>query len=104
MKPHQYPDAMAKYKVIYDREACIGAFACTAAAPEFWEYAKDNRADLKGGTVNRDTGKWERLIDEADYDDMQAAAEACPVLAIKIEKVDDGFPKGHSIGDWKDQC
>ena len=94
---------MAKYKVIYDREACIGAFACTAAAPDFWIYADDNRADLKDAKFNKETGKWERIIGEEDYDDNQVAAEACPVLAIKIEKVEDEKKgaKPARMGDWK---
>jgi ferredoxin len=80
---------MAKYKVVYDREACIGAFACAAAAPDFWLFSEDGKADLKTATYNAQTKKWELIIDEADYDDNQAAAEACPVFAIKVEKIED---------------
>lgn len=93
---------MAKYKVIYDREACIGAFACTAAAPEFWAFNEDGKADLKGATFNAHTKQWELIIyEESDFDDNQAAAETCPVFAIKIEKMSDEHYKGHDIGDWK---
>jgi ferredoxin len=80
---------MAKYKIIYDREACIGAFACAAASPDFWLFADDGKADLATATYNKETKKWERIISEEEYDDNQAAAEACPVYVIKIVKVDD---------------
>jgi ferredoxin len=94
---------MPKYKVIYDREACIGSFACAAAAPDFWEYNEDGKADFKGATFNKVTKRWERIIEESqDYDDNQAAAEACPVYAIIIEKLgEDDSPKV-DVGDWKD--
>jgi ferredoxin len=75
-----------QYKIIYDREACIGAFACVAAAPNFWVFNEDGKADFKGATFNAETRKWELIIDEADFEDNKAAAEVCPVLAITIEK------------------
>ena len=40
---------MVKYKIVYDRDACIGAYACTPYAPELWLMnSEDNKADLKG--------------------------------------------------------
>ena len=80
---------MAKYKIIYDRDSCIGAFACAAVAPEVWIFADDGKADMKSATYNKETKRWELIISEAEYDDNQAAAEACPVYAIKIVKIDD---------------
>jgi ferredoxin len=93
---------MAKYKVIYDREACIGAFACSAAAPEFWIFNEDGKADLKNATFNQETRQWELIVtEESDFDDNQAAAETCPVFAIKIEKLGDDTDERHDMGDWK---
>ncbi|HIH24699.1 TPA: hypothetical protein HA251_06725 [Candidatus Woesearchaeota archaeon] len=89
-----------KYKIIYDREACIGAFACAAAAPDMWLFADDGKADLKTATFNPATKKWELIIDEADYDDNQAAAEACPVYVIKIVKIDEN---GNEIEEKKEE-
>lgn len=81
---------MKKYKIIYDREACIGAFACSAAAPDFWAFNEDGKADFKGASYNSKTKRWELMVDnEQDYDDNQAAAESCPVFAIKIEHIDE---------------
>jgi ferredoxin len=78
---------MPKYKIIYDREVCIGAFACSAAAPDFWLFNEDGKADLKSATFNPETKKWEMIIEQKDYEDNKAAAEACPVYAIVIEEI-----------------
>jgi len=92
---------MSKYKIIYDREACIGSFACAAAASDFWVYNEDGKADFKGATYNALTKRWELIIDEEDHDDNQAAAEVCPVFAIVIEKLPDTDDKTPHMGDWK---
>jgi ferredoxin len=91
---------MAKYKIIYDRDVCIGAYACAAASPDLWLFADDGKADLKGAVLNEATKKWEIIVDEADFDDSQAAMESCPVYAIKIVKLDD---KGNEIPVEKDE-
>lgn len=92
---------MTRYKIIYDRDACIGAFACSAAAPDFWLFNEDGKADLKNATYNKETKRWELIVEhEQDFDDNQAAAESCPVFAIKIEKLDDEM-REHNMGDWK---
>jgi ferredoxin len=95
---------MSKYKVIYDRDACIGSFACSAAAHDFWLYTEDNKATLRNATFNKETGRWELIIEEADFDDNQAAAEVCPVFAIKIEEVPcDPMQEPEDQGDWKSE-
>jgi ferredoxin len=80
---------MARYKVIYDREGCIGAFACAAAAPDFWKYEDDGKATLAQAAYNAETKRWELLIDEKDLEENQAAADVCPVQVIVIEKVEE---------------
>ena len=82
---------MGKYIVEYDRPNCIGAGACTAASPKFWKmnYDKDNKADLIGGTPREDN--FEVIeIDEADFEEMKASAEICPVNVIHIKKKETG--------------
>ena len=79
---------MAKYKIIFDQETCIGVLACSAAAAKFW-IPKDKKVDLKGATYNTKTKKYELVIDEKDFAVNQEAADVCPVEAIKIEKIDD---------------
>lgn len=83
---------MRKYKIIYDREGCIGAAACAAVMPETWEIDADGKANLLGGTKNDETDKWELIFDEEILGDKfeevfekhRDAAESCPVQVIKI--------------------
>lgn len=65
---------MAKFKIIYEREGCIGAGACVAVAPDTWKMDDD--------------GKATQLVHEFDEKDLQKnldAAKACPVMVIHIE-------------------
>lgn len=77
-----------KYRVIFDREVCIGALACNAVDESVWALADDNKVDLVGGT-KRDDGKWEIIIDEEQLGKQKEAADSCPVFAIKIEEVEE---------------
>ncbi len=80
-----------KYKIIYDRNICIGAAACETAAAKFWEIDKeDGKANLKEGQ-KFDHEKFELIIDEADLKIAQDSSEVCPVAGcIKIVEVEDG--------------
>ena len=87
---------MATFKIIYDREGCIGAGVCAAVADKFWKMVDDGKADLVGGVKNAE-GKWELEIDEKDLDINKQAAEGCPALVIHLINKDTGekvFPKG----------
>ncbi len=90
---------MARYKVIYDRDGCIGAFACAAAAPDFWKYDEDGKATLEAATYNPETKRWELLIDEKDLSENQAAADVCPVQVIVIEKVEEQEEEKGEVGE-----
>jgi len=76
---------MAKVKIEYDVEKCIGAAACAAACPEYWEMLDTGKAHLKGSTRDGDIETLE--IDEEGCN--REAAEACPVAAIIITEIDD---------------
>jgi ferredoxin len=80
---------MVKYKVIFDKEACIGALACVAVADDVWTDDNEGKVDLKDATFNEETQKWELIIDEKDLEKHTEAAEVCPVLAIVIEKIEE---------------
>lgn len=73
-----------KYKVVYTRKECIGAAACTAVAPKFWEIVADGKADLLGSVSKENNDVQELEIDEEDLEVMKSAAEACPVTIIHI--------------------
>ena len=85
---------MAKIKILYDREGCIGAGVCAAIADKVWVMNDDGKADLIGGKQDED-GKWILEIDEADLDVNKQAAEGCPALVIHLleENGEKIFPK-----------
>ena len=80
---------MAKYKIEFDRELCIGALACTAVAEKFWPRAEDGKVDLSNATFNEQTKKWELIIKENDFEINKEAADVCPVDAIVIKKIEE---------------
>ncbi len=79
-----------EYKIIYDRNNCIGAFSCVVVGPKFWEVNADNKADLKNGIFNKETGFYELIVEADDYKMALESAEVCPVKVIKIEKIENG--------------
>jgi ferredoxin len=81
-----------KYKVILDRNLCIGAAACEIAAPNLWEIDKeDGKANLKGGSkVDGKHETFEIIIDEKDYKVAKDSAEVCPVAGcIKVVEIEE---------------
>ena len=82
-------NTVAKYKIEFDREACIGAAACVVSAPDFWKIVDDGKANLlQGATFNEQTKKWELVIEEKDYHPNLEAEQGCPVMAIKVTKIE----------------
>ena len=75
---------MAKFKVIFDREACIGALACAAVADKLYLQSDDGKVDLAGATFNEETKKFELVIEANILEVNKEAADACPVHAIEI--------------------
>lgn len=81
---------MARYKIEFDRTNCIGALACHAIAENFWVRAEDGLVDLANATLNKETGKWELIIDEKDLQINKESADVCPVAVISITKLEEG--------------
>ncbi len=80
-----------KYLVEYDRGGCISAAVCVAMNPKYWELdLEDGKANLKGSSLNKETGMWELTISEDDFPDMKNAAEGCPVIIIHIKNLETG--------------
>lgn len=80
---------MAQYKIIFDREVCIGALACAASSPDFWLRGEDGKAELKNATYNKETDKWELIINEKNLPTNKEAESVCPVAAIKVIKLEE---------------
>ena len=62
---------MAKYKVLVDKEKCIGCGACESVCGEVF-YIKDGKAHVKAGAGN------------TDKECVKEAKESCPVDAISV--------------------
>ena len=78
-----------KYKVVYDRQNCIGAGACVIAyAERFTMNKEDDKADLIGGVKKGENFEIEFTLRELE--EFKAAAQVCPVVVIKIFDVETG--------------
>lgn len=64
----------AGMKIVVDRKLCIGAAPCVAVAPGVFQLDEE---EGKAYIMDPDT---------ADEETIKMAAEACPVLAIKLYK------------------
>ncbi len=63
-----------RYKIVYDREGCIGAGACVAANAKNWFMEADNKANFKK----------EEISSEQELEENLTAAKVCPVNVIHI--------------------
>ncbi len=79
---------MPTYKIIYNRKDCIGAAACVAMSEKYWRMNNDNKADLKSGILNQETGFYELEISEENLNEALESARVCPVEVIMIEKIE----------------
>ena len=75
---------MAKYKIVYDRPGCIGAFCCVALFPEYWINGIEGKAELAGGKQEGNNIVLEVELNAEEFEKMKAAAESCPVNVIHI--------------------
>lgn len=81
-----------RYKIVYDREGCIGAAACVAAYPERWSLVDDGKADIigDGATKNDDNTQQELEFSEEEFQKMMDAAQSCPVNVIHVVDLESG--------------
>ena len=82
---------MTKYRIEYDKKGCIGAAACVAAAPNFWDILNgDTKAVLKGSRQEGDDIWILEIENPDDFEANLAAAQVCPVNVIHITNLDTG--------------
>ncbi len=86
---------VSKYKIVHDRDICIGCAACASVCPNYWSMNSDGKSDVKGATKTGNGGEEVVGSNEApltaDYDCNKEAADSCPVNCIHIHEVrDDG--------------
>ncbi len=77
---------MPKYKIIFDKNKCIGALNCIQAAPEFWVEDGKGKVNLVNA---KELGNniFELEIDEKDAQKNKLAAKLCTPKAIKVEEI-----------------
>ncbi len=74
----------AKYKIVYDRDICIGAASCVAVNPDRWQLDPQNKAILSEGKQTDKPNIFEREIDDSTFQADLDAAKSCPVNCIHI--------------------
>lgn len=79
---------MARYKIVFDRSACIGAAACVAAKPDSWVMQDDGKPNLVGSSG--DESKQELVIEESELQQHLEAARVCPVIVIHVYNLETG--------------
>ena len=65
-----------KYRIVQERDKCIGCGACVSVCPENWMMAEDSKARPK-----------KIGLTEKEYKCNKLAEEACPVSIIHIKKL-----------------
>ena len=74
---------MSKYRIIQQREKCIGCNACMEAAPARWRMSKqDGKCTLVGSVQKRDF--YSVVVDEFELTENKLAMKNCPVNIIQI--------------------
>lgn len=72
-----------RYRIIQQRQKCIGCNACIEAAPNRWRISRnDGKCTLVGGVDKR--GFHSTLVEEHEYEDNVKAAKNCPVHIIQV--------------------
>ncbi len=87
-----------KYRIIHDRDICIGCSACASVCPKYWIMENDGRSSIVGH-VKTGNGQEEILGNRKepltqDFEGNMDAAESCPVNCIHLKEVnEDGSEK-----------
>ena len=82
-----------KYKIVHDRDICIGCSACASVCPKYWVMEKDGKSSIVG---HKKTGNGEEEILGSnnsplteDFEGNMEAAESCPVNCIHIVEINE---------------
>jgi ferredoxin len=69
-----------EYKIIHDRNVCIGCGTCAATCQDFWDMNKDGKSTLKNAKKNG--SNFELQVNDLACN--KDAAGVCPVNCIHI--------------------
>ncbi len=76
-----------KYKIVHDRDICIGCAACASVCPKYWVMESDGKSNIIGA---RKTGRGEEETIgplDVDFQSNMEAAESCPVNCIHVLEI-----------------
>jgi len=81
---------LVKYRVTVDRVKCIACGVAPALCPDVFELGSDNGKTrvVDRYSVSTDLSVSVGEVPEELYDCVRSAAEACPVGAIAVERVE----------------
>jgi ferredoxin len=84
-----------RFKV--EKDLCIPAMACIVAEPDLYQLDDDGKAEVKEGITLENIafltkdGEWVSVeTNETGLERIAESARVCPVLAIIVEKEEDG--------------
>lgn len=87
---------VSKYKIVHEREECIGCGACASVNPTYWEMKNDGKSSIIGGK-STGNGEEETITLEKDFESNNDAAESCPVNCIHIFEITKDKPENKII-------
>ena len=76
-----------KFKIIFEKDKCIGAAACNSVSDSWLYNDEENKSNLIGGKFNNENNTYELEISDKEFDRDLNAARLCPVKAIHIEEI-----------------
>jgi ferredoxin len=74
------------FRIIYNRNECIGAGVCASISKDLWSMDGEGRATLKGAT-ERSSGVFVLELDDIKRKLEDSVCGSCPAGCIKVEKV-----------------
>ena len=77
---------MTKFRIVLDREACIGCGACSNICPSYWRLDNDKATIIGGRRFSKEGREFEVLETEVLDCDKDVVA-VCPTGAIRIEEL-----------------
>jgi ferredoxin len=78
---------MARYKIEFDSNICIGSLNCLAVAGEIFSEDERKYTILKNASLNEKTGKMELIIGDEMVQKAKKAEDNCPSLAITVSEI-----------------
>lgn len=85
---------MTRYRIVLDRNTCIGAFSCVAVGGggDIWQMNEpEGKVDMKLKGATKTSEMHEIIVeDEELVKKAIASGEVCPVIAIKVINLETG--------------